>query len=193
MLHSNLNINDQDHLEFAGVDAVEMADKYGTPLYLMDENRIRERCREYIRCMQTYLGENSHPLFASKACSFKQMYRIAKEEGMFIDVVSGGELHTAVSVDFPAEQIFFHGNYKSPSEIRYAMEVGLGYIVVDNPDELHLVDEIAAELGIRQKILLRITPGVDAHTNKKINTGLVDSKFGATIETGHAEMIVQEA
>ena len=193
MLHSNLNINDQDHLEFAGVDAVEMADKYGTPLYLMDENRIRERCREYIRCMQTYLGENSHPLFASKACSFKQMYRIAKEEGMFIDVVSGGELHTAVSVDYPAERIFFHGNYKSPSEIRYAMEVGLGYIVVDNPDELHLVDEIAAELGIRQKILLRITPGVDAHTNKKINTGLVDSKFGATIETGHAEMILQEA
>ena len=147
MLHSNLNINEKDHLEFAGVDAVEMAKKYGTPLYLMDEDRIRDRCREYIRCMHTYLGETSHPLFASKACSFKQMYRIAKEEGMFIDVVSGGELHTAVSVDFPADRIFFHGNYKSPAEIRYSMEVGLGYIVVDNPDELHLVDALAGELG----------------------------------------------
>lgn len=193
MLHSNLTINEKNHLEFAGMDTIDLAEKYGTPLYLMDEDRIRQRCRTYLDCMHQHLGETSFPLYASKACSFMQMYRLAKEEGMFVDVVSGGELHTAISAGFPADRIFFHGNYKSPSEIRYAMEVGLGYIVIDNPDELHLADSIAQELGVQQKILLRITPGVDAHTNKKINTGLVDSKFGATIETGHAEEICREA
>ena len=193
MLHSNLSVNEKDHLVFAGMDTVELAEKYGTPLYLMDEDRIRSRCRSYIDTMKKYIGENAHPLYASKACSFKQMYRIAMEEGMYVDVVSGGELHTAASVGFPMEKIFFHGNYKSRAEISYAMDLGLGIIVVDNPDELAMVDEEAGKHGIKQKIVLRITPGVDAHTNKKINTGLVDSKFGACIETGHAEQIVRQA
>jgi len=193
MLHSNLSINEQNHLVFAGVDTVEMAHKYGTPLYLMDEDRIRSHCRTYKSLINKYLGPQSNMLYASKACSFKQMYRIANEENIFVDVVSGGELYTAIEAGFQAENIFFHGNNKTPDEIRFAIEHGLGYFIVDNPDELERINEEAGKQNVKQKILLRMTPGVDAHTNKKISTGLVEAKFGSVIETGDGEAICKMA
>ena len=190
MLYDNLSVNSAGHLTFAGFDTAELCAQFGTPLMLMDEKALRERCREYISAMREHLPAGSRPLYASKALSFKRIYEIMKEEGMGIDVVSSGELHTAVRAGFPMENAFFHGNSKTDRDISYAMENGLGYFVCDNADELNAIDAEAARRGIRQKILLRITPGIDPHTHAKINTGRVDSKFGAAIETGQAEELI---
>ncbi|MCI8610719.1 MAG: diaminopimelate decarboxylase [Clostridiales bacterium] len=186
MLHKNLSINEAGHLTLAGMDTVELAKKYGTPLYLMDENRIRENCRTYIDAMRKYMGEGSRPIFASKACCFKRMYAIIAEMGMGTDIVSPGELYTANAAGFPMEKAFFHGNNKTDADIEYAINVGIGYFIVDNREELEAVNACALRHGIRQKILLRLTPGIDPHTQKKISTGKVDSKFGTAIETGQA-------
>ena len=190
MLYDNLNINQAGHLTFAGRNTTELAQEYGTPLLLMDEDRIRNRCREYIDAMAAYLPQGSKPLFASKALSFKRMYEIMREEGMGIDVVSPGELHTAVRAGFPMENAFFHGNCKTDDDIRFAITHRIGWFVCDNADELDAIDAEAARQGIRQKILLRLAPGIDTHTHEKINTGRVDSKFGVAIETGQAEQLI---
>lgn len=190
MLYDNLGINSADHLTFAGRDTTELAREYGTPVMVMDEEKIRHRCREYMTTMAEYLPANSRPLFASKALSFKQIYRIMAEEGMGVDVVSPGELHTAVRAGFPMENAYFHGNCKTDSDIRFAMEHGIGWFVCDNADELDAIDAEAARQGIRQKVLLRLAPGIDTHTHEKINTGRVDSKFGVAIETGQAEQLI---
>ena len=121
------------------------------------------------------------------------MARIAAEEGMALDVVSGGEIHTALSAGFPAERIYFHGDAKTDEEIRYAMESGIGYFIVDNPTELYLLQKTAKEAGIRQKVMLRITPGIDPHTYEAVNTGRVDVKFGVPLETGQAFLFVKDA
>lgn len=184
MLHSNLNINGKGHLTFAGVDTCDMAKKYGTPLYLMDEDRIRQNCRAYVDSMRKYMPKGSNPSFASKACSFKKMYEIANEEGMTVDVVSIGELYTAQKADFPTEKIFYHGNDKTDADIEYAIKSGVGTIVVDSLDELYAIDRIAGKLGVIQSILLRLSPGIDPHTQEKISTGKIDCKFGIGIETG---------
>ena len=175
------------HLTFAGYDTVELAKQYGTALMVMDETAIRRRCREYKEAMAASLPAGSRPLYASKALSFKRIYEIMAEEGMGIDVVSAGELHTAIRAGFPMENAFFHGNSKTDFDIRYAMEHGMGYFVCDNADELAAISAEAGRQGICQKVLLRLTPGIDPHTHAKINTGRVDSKFGAAIETGQAE------
>lgn len=193
MIYQNLSINEAGHLCFAGLDTTELAEQYGTALMLMDETAIRNRCRVYKQAMADYLPAGSHPLYASKALSFKRMYEIMREEGMGIDVVSSGELNTAVRAGFPLENAFFHGNSKTDQDIRFAMEHGLGYFVCDNADELDAIDAEAARRGIRQKVLLRVTPGIDPHTHAKINTGRIDSKFGAAIETGQAEELVLRA
>ena len=190
MIYKNLSINEAGHLCFAGLDTTELAAQYGTALMLMDESMIRNRCRTYKKAMAESLPAGSMPLYASKALSFKRMYEIMREENMGIDVVSSGELHTAVRAGFPMERAFFHGNGKTDFDIRYAMENGLGYFVCDNADELNAIDEEAARQGIRQKVLLRLTPGIDPHTHEKINTGRIDSKFGAAIETGQAEELI---
>ena len=190
MLYSNLGINEAGHLTFAGYDTVVLADQYGTALLLMDEARIRSRCREYIQAMAEFLPAGSRPLYASKAFSVKRIYEIMKEENMCIDVVSTGELHTACRAGFPMENAYFHGNSKTDRDIGYAMDSGIGYFVCDNTDELDVIDREAKRRGIRQKVLLRLTPGIDPHTHEKINTGRVDSKFGAAIETGQAEELV---
>ncbi len=190
MLHSNLGVNDKGHLTLAGVDTVDMAKKYGTPLYLMDEERIRENARTYIRAMTKYFGEGSRPLLASKALSFKGIYRIAKEEGMHTDIVSPGELYTALKAGFPMENAYFHGNNKTDSDIELAIESGIGYFVADNREELDAINECAKRYGICQNILLRLTPGIDPHTHAAIATGKVDSKFGTSIETGQAEGLI---
>lgn len=186
MLHTNLSVNEEGHLTLAGADTVALAEKYGTPLYLMDENRIRENCRVYIDAMRKYMGEGSRPIFASKSCCFKRIYAIVADIGMGTDIVSPGELYTANAAGFPMENAFFHGNNKTDADIEYAMETGIGCFIVDNREELDTVNACAARRGIRQKILLRLTPGIDPHTQKKISTGKVDSKFGTAIETGQA-------
>ena len=193
MICNNLTVNGQGHLCLGGQDTVELAEKYGTPLYLLDEDRIRERCRTYMSAMKEAFGELSLPLYASKAASFKQIYRIMKEEGMGIDVVSAGEICTAVSVGFPMERAYFHSNNKTDADIDYAMENGIGYFVVDNREELDAIEHFATKHGITQKILLRLTPGIDPHTYAAVNTGKVDSKFGSAIETGQADAITAYA
>lgn len=186
------NIQTQDGtLYFAGHNTVQLAQKYGTPLYLMDETRIRENCRMYLRAFRKHFGETARPLYASKAASFKRMYEIMRSEGMGVDVVSAGEIHTAVRAGFPMEQAYFHGNNKTDAEIQYAIEQGVGYFVADNHEELDAINCIAGALGKQQRVLLRLTPGIDPHTYEAVATGKVDSKFGAAIETGQAETLFQ--
>ena len=193
MICNNISVNEKGHLTFAGYDTVELAEKYGTPLYLMDEDKIREHVRSYKTAMAKYFPAGSMPEFASKAFSCKQIYRIMAEEGIDIDVVSPGEIYTAAAAGFPMENSFFHGNNKTDADIRFAIENKVGCFVVDGEDELSALDRIAGEMGVKQNILLRITPGIDPHTHKKISTGSVDSKFGTAIETGQAMEIVKKA
>ncbi len=193
MLHDNIAIGKNGHLFFAGMDTVELAKKHGTPLYLIDENKIRENCRVYIECVKKYFGAKSIPLFASKSLCFLDLYRILKEEGTGVDVVSGGEVYTALKAGFPAGLMFFHGNNKTDEEIDYAVKSGVGYFVVDNIEELDTVSAIAVRHGITQKILLRLSPGIDPHTHKAVATGSVDSKFGTAIETGQAMALTKYA
>ncbi len=193
IVHTNVTVGDNGHLYFAGKDTTVLAEKYGTPAYILDEGRVRERVNEYKSAMKEYFGGASMPLFASKALSFKEIYRIMASEGIGTDIVSAGELYTAAEAGFPMERGFFHGNNKTDADIEYAISRGLGYFVVDNFEELDAVAAAAAKAGITQKILLRITPGIDPHTHQKISTGGVDSKFGSAIETGLAEEITKAA
>ncbi len=193
MICENLGITPDGNLTFANRDVRVLAEKYKTPLYLMDEERIRHNCRVYVDSMKKYFGEYSLPLFASKAASFKSIYRIVNEERMGVDVVSAGELYTALSTGFPSENIFFHGSNKTDSEIEYALSNKIGYIVADSMEEIEAIDNIAKKLGVCQKILLRITPGIDPHTYAAVATGKVDSKFGFAIETKAAFAAVEFA
>ena len=193
MLYDNLSVNAQNHLVFAGQDTKALAESYGTPLLVMDENRIRSRCRTYISAMEEALPAGSRPLYASKALSIKRLYEIMKEENMGVDVVSSGELYTAAKAGFPMENAFFHGNSKTDDDIAFAMDHGLGWFVCDNTDELNAIDEEAGRRGIRQKLILRLSPGIDPHTHEKINTGRIDCKFGVAIETGQAEQLILQA
>ncbi|MGN0452067.1 MAG: diaminopimelate decarboxylase [Acutalibacteraceae bacterium] len=193
MICNNISVNEKGHLTFAGYDTVELAEKYGTPLYLMDEDKIREHVRAYKTAMADYFPAGSMPEFASKAFSCKQIYRIMAQEGIDIDVVSPGEIYTAAVAGFPMENSFFHGNNKTDADIRFAIDNKVGCFVVDGEDELSALNRIAGEMGVKQNILLRITPGIDPHTHKKISTGSVDSKFGTAIETGQAMEIVKKA
>ena len=193
MICGNIGINKNGNLTFAGQDTVELAEKYSTPLYLIDENKVREKMRIYVEAINKYFPSGSMPLYASKALCFKKIYKIASEENMGIDVVSSGELYTALKAGFPMEKVFFHGNNKTDFDINFAIENKIGYFVCDNLYELEAIDKIAENHGIIQKILLRLTPGIDPHTHVKISTGKVDSKFGIAIETGQAEDAVKIA
>ena len=193
MIASNIRRDGSWNLLFSGRSVAELAEKYGTPLYLMDEDRIRENCRMYLDAFRESFPVGSIPLYASKAACFRQMVRIAAEEGMALDVVSAGEIYTALSAGFPAERIYFHGDAKTDDEIRYALKSGIGYFIVDNPTELFLLQKMAEEAGIRQKVLLRITPGIDPHTYEAVNTGRVDVKFGVPLETGQGFQFVKDA
>ena len=193
MIATNLSVNKTSHLCFAGQDVVDLAKKYGTPLYLLDEDMIRARCRTYRSAMRQAFGEAALPLYAGKALCVKDIYRIMREEGMGIDVVSSGEIYTASAGGFPMERAYFHGNNKTDADVAFAMEKGVGCFVCDSVEELDAIDAAARARGITQKILLRLTPGIDPHTHRAISTGNVDSKFGAAIETGAAERLVSEA
>ena len=193
MLSNNIDRTPEGVLTFAGYDVTKLAKEYGTPLYLMDEARIRANCRMYLQAFRDHFGPGSLPLYASKAASFKQMYRIMAEEGMGVDVVSSGELYTALSAGFPAERIYFHGNCKTDADLAYGVSQGIGFFVADNWEELLALEKTAAEANVTQKILLRVTPGIDPHTYEAVSTGKVDSKFGAAVETGQAMELVKLA
>ena len=189
MICDNITTGQNGHLFFAGQDTVELARQYGTPLYLLDEDQIRENCRVYTKAFQKHFGPGARPLYASKANAFKHIYQIMREENMGIDVVSSGEIYTALQAGYPLENAYFHSNNKTDEDIRYAIANHIGYFVADNVEEVKAVDAEAARAGIRQKILLRLTPGIDPHTYEAVATGKVDSKFGSAIETGQAEEI----
>ena len=192
MICDNIRISeDGRHLLFAGQDVVELAKKYGTPLYLMDEDKIREKCRLYKNALHKYYGEKARPLYASKANCFKRLYEIMSEEGMGIDVVSAGEIYTALQAGYDIQNAYFHSNNKTDWDIRYAIEHNIGYFVADNAEEVDAIDREAKRQGKTQKILLRLTPGIDTHTFEAVSTGKVDSKFGQAIETGQAEEITK--
>ena len=180
-------------MTIAGQEVTRLAAEYGTPLYLMDEQRIRSNCRMYLKAFRENFPEGSLPLYASKAASFKQIYRIMAEEGMGVDVVSSGELYTALAAGFPAERIHFHGNCKTDADIAYGVESGIGCFIADNREELLALEKTAAGAGVTQAILLRVTPGIDPHTYEAVSTGKVDSKFGAAVETGQAMELVKLA
>lgn len=178
----------------AGQSVASLAERYGTPLYLYDENRIRERCRTYLGALRDGFGVGrARALYASKAASFRRLYEIMHEEGMGIDVVSVGEIYTAHLAGYPLSRAYFHSNNKTDSDIEYAIDMGVGTFVVDNEEELLAINTISAEKGTRARVLLRLTPGIDPHTYAAVATGKVDSKFGSAIETGQAESITRLA
>lgn len=174
-------INERGHLVFDGCDVVELAKEYGTPLYVISESEIRRRCMRIRECF-TSKYPDTLALYASKAMSNVALYNIINEEGMGIDVVSGGELYTAIKADFPMNKIYFHGNNKTLSEIKLGIDNNIGCFVIDNEYELGLIQKLASESGKRVKALLRITPGVSGHTHEYISTGQIDSKFGFPIQ-----------
>ena len=182
-------VDEAGHLEVAGCDVVALTREYGTPLYLYDEATIRGVCREYRREFEQRLPQ-TRVLYAAKAFLNPALAALLAEEGVGMDVVSGGELWVARSGGFPAERMAFHGNNKGAEELREAVAAGVGRIILDNEHELELLEEIAREAGVRQAVMLRVTPGIDAHTHSKTTTGLVDSKFGLPLVSGAAEAAV---
>lgn len=182
-----LKINSKGHLEIGGCDAVDLAKNFGTPLYVFDEKYIRDMMRVYRDTIEKEYGGNGLVLYASKAFSCMAMYRIAAQENIGVDVVSGGELYTAVKAGFPAEKIYMHGNNKLLRELEFAVDAGVGTIVVDSYDEADMLDDIAKAKGVEQNVLIRINPGVEAHTHAFVQTARTDSKFGFSISDGTAE------
>ncbi len=178
-----------NHLYIGGCDTVELSHKHGTPLYIFDDYTIRSRCREFKTTFSEYYA-NTAVAYASKAFVNTYLTKLLKEEQIYLDIVSGGELYTALSAKFPAENIFFHGNNKTPAELEMALKNKVGRIVADNDYELELLNKLAGEAGINQKIVLRLAPGIDAHTHRHTTTGLLDSKFGFPVTTGQAEQAI---
>ncbi len=190
--HGSSKINERGHLEIGGVDTTDLVKEFGTPLYVYDVSLIRERARGF---KQTFdqLGIKAQVAYASKAFSTIAMIQLAEEEGLSLDVVSGGELYTAIAAEFPVERIHFHGNNKSREELEMALNYQIGCIVVDNFYELELLDTICAERNQSVSILLRVTPGIEAHTHDYILTGQEDSKFGFDLQNGQAAEALQKA
>lgn len=187
-----LDANEKGHLTIGGVDAVELAQEYGTPLYVFDEQSIRGHCRAFRESIAENYDGNGLAIYASKAFNCLEICKIVRDEGLGLDVVSGGELYTALKAGFPAERIFFHGNNKSREELKMALEHEIGRIVVDNHTELDMLEQLAGECGKTANVYLRIKPGVDAHTHDFIKTGQIDSKFGFALENGEAMQAVEK-
>lgn len=191
-LHGTMKVNAAGHLEIGGIDTVELVKKFGSPLYVMDEEKIRQNCRAYVDSFKKYYS-NFEVIYASKVFSNIAMCSLINEEDMGLDVVSGGELYTALCAEFPTERIYFHGNNKSIEEIEMALDVHIGRFIVDNFYELELVNELAKDRKMKAEILLRVSPGIDAHTHHYIKTGMIDSKFGLGISNGQALMGIEKA
>lgn len=188
-----LKVNGKGHLEIGGADTVELAEKFGTPLYVLDEQYIRDMCSVYRDTIRQDYDGNGIVLYASKALSCLAMYKIAESENIGVDVVSGGELFTALRAGFPAEKIYMHGNNKLPQELEFALDHNVGTIVVDAYSEIDLLDGLCAQKNKVQNILIRINPGVEAHTHRFIQTAKTDSKFGFSVADGAAMKITEYA
>jgi len=189
----NLSVNEKGHLTIGGLDTVDLAKEYGTPLYVIDEDLLRENCRSFKQSIDRYYGGKGLVCYASKVFCCKEMYRIMMSEDMGLDVVSAGELYTAASVGFPMEKVCFHGNNKTDEELLMALEKNVGRIVVDNIFELERLNRLSCERGAKANIMFRIKPGIDAHTHDFVRTGQIDSKFGFALETGEALEAVKKA
>jgi diaminopimelate decarboxylase len=185
-------VGSHGHLQIGGCDCVELSKKFGTPLYVFDEDTLRSMCREF-NAEFTRRYSDTIILYASKAFLSRALVTILKEEGLGLDVVSGGELSLVQSVGFPREKVHFNGNNKTADELKLALDWGIGRIVVDNFYELELLDALARETGVRQNILLRLNPGVNPHTHRHTTTGILDSKFGFPLTNGQAETAVAKA
>lgn len=192
-ISDNYDINAQGNLTIGGVDTTKLAAEYGTPLYVMDEDLIRNNLRRFHESFKKYYDGKGEVHFASKAFCCLEMCRLVASEGDGLDAVSIGELYTAVKAGFPMEKVGFHGNNKTDEELRFAIEHGVGHIIVDNLSELSRLEKIAKEMGVKARIMFRLKPGIDAHTHKAVMTGQIDSKFGFAIETGEAFDAVKEA
>jgi diaminopimelate decarboxylase len=190
-LHGTAQIGKNEHLWIGGADTVELAKKYGTPLYLYDVALIRNRARGFKKAFEEK-GIGYQVAYASKAFSSIAIFQLMNQEGLSLDVVSGGELYTALQAGFPAERIHFHGNNKSPDELEFALKSHIGCIVVDNFHEIHLLKTLGQKLNQKVNILLRLTPGIEAHTHDYIITGQEDSKFGFDLGNGQADKALQE-
>jgi len=186
-----LKINDIGHLEIGGADALELAEKFQTPLYVFDEAHIRNMMRVYKNTIDREYRGNGLVLYASKAFACTAIYEIANQEGIGVDVVSGGELYTAMKAHFPMSKVYMHGNNKLKRELEFALDCGVGNIVVDSFAEADILDELAGTRGVKQKVLIRINPGVEAHTHAFVQTARTDSKFGFSISDGAAESMVK--
>ncbi|MBI2865580.1 MAG: diaminopimelate decarboxylase [Chloroflexi bacterium] len=188
----NTHMNFEGHLVIGGCDVMRLVADHGTPLYVFDEDALRAKCREY-REEFARLYPRSVVLYASKAYVSPPLARIIAAEGLGLDVVSGGELAIVKAAGLPLDNVYFHGNNKSADELKMAVDLGIGRIVVDNFHEFKLLEGIASAAGRTQDILLRISPGVDPHTHGHTTTGIIDSKFGFPIVTGDAERAVEQA
>ena len=186
----NAGVNEKGKLSFGGIDTVELAEKYATPLYVVTLDGVKESCREFIKALNLHYEGNGKILYASKANCNVQMCATVANEGLGIDVVSGGELYTALKAGVAAENIFFHGNNKTNSELEYAIDSNVGRIFADNFDEIEYINELAKEKNKKVNILIRVNPGIDANTHDYIKTGNVDSKFGFSIQLGDATRAV---
>ncbi|WP_242214014.1 diaminopimelate decarboxylase [Bacillus cereus group sp. BfR-BA-01383] len=191
-LHGTSRINGQGHLEIGGCDTTQLAKQYGTPLYVYDEESIRRKCRAFHRAFKES-GFSYQVAYASKAFLCMEMCRVAREENMSLDVVSGGELYTALQAGFPASRIHFHGNNKTEEEMIMALQANIGCFVVDNFLELEILHDLAVQHGKFVNILIRVTPGVEAHTHEYITTGQEDSKFGFGVSNGQAMQAIELA
>ncbi|MGI6453869.1 MAG: diaminopimelate decarboxylase [Syntrophomonadaceae bacterium] len=190
-LPGTMTIDEKGHLQIGGIDACDLAREFSTPLWVIDEQGLRESCRSIKNAFAGW--GDSLVIYACKALCCMALCRIVEEEGLGLDVVSGGELYTALKAGFDPQKIYFHGNNKSPEEIDMAIKAGVGRIVVDNFLELSLLAATAQKWGKKQDILLRITPGVEAHTHEYIKTGQIDSKFGFSLPGGQAMKAVESA
>lgn len=190
-----MDYNERGNLEIGGCDLAKLASTYGTPLHVLDEEKIRARCVEYREAFQTEYGGTPgfRVAYAGKALCIKAVLELVKSEGLYLDVCSGGELVTALSVGFPAERIYFHGNNKSSEEILLGLKRGVGTFVVDNWYELEELNRLCSRLKRRARILIRVAPGVSAHTHEYIDTGRSDSKFGFSLVEGDAIAAVKRA
>jgi len=185
-------VNGDGHLTLGGCDAVALAREFGTPLYVFDEETLRQQCRGFQSELRSRHADAA-VAYGAKAYLGRALCALMAEEGMDLDIVSGGELAIARSVGFPAERMYFHGNNKSEEELREALDYGVGRIVIDNFHEMHLLNGVAQGRGVRQKVLLRLSPGIDPHTHAHTTTGTLDSKFGIPLPTGQAEAALRQA
>lgn len=191
VLPQGATVNSQGHLVIGGCDTLDLADEFGTPVYIFDEETLRQRCRGFVREFQIR-HPSTQVVYASKAYINPALARIFAEEGLGLDVVSGGELAIAQSVDFPLDRVYFHGNNKTPQELAEAVDGGIGWVVLDSFHELEMLDSIAGQAGKIQNVLIRVSPGIDPHTHVHTTTGILDSKFGFSIQTGHAAQAIRQ-